>query len=476
MSHSARRCAFITCVLSLAPIIIACAQETGSVSLENIWRAIWTESGKVLSAEAELAADKIQQRLAVNTYFPTLKAKSGRTQNVGLLEDEGSWFGDWSAEASIQQSIPGGGTLSISGDDALSDIEFYDACRRLQYPSFSIGFSQSLFPFWLDKGSRDPVIEGPTLRVKEGYVALHKTRRDLALKAAESYIALRRNERQIQYLEQSAARAGEKLKSQKEQQAHGAVSIRETWDVENELWNIKKQLLEAKASAAEQRQEFSQLIGVEIDDVLSPPLPQLPLSSTQGGKSIEAEELLVALQEERSSFVAQRQKGAPILEVNFKRAFLEKPVGWDDTYDTEYSLSMKDYWSLYLGVTFPTSFFSDRQIIKELEGAYDRKYDSLLMEQSRAIASRRELYKVHESGLGDQRIGALDELSRVEKVNSDAETMIKDGQISELEAWQTRLEVLRARADVEDLNDQLWLTSLYIASLNGWTGEERTDE
>jgi Outer membrane protein len=471
MSRSLWRRVLLGSVVATLFIAPAGSQESDISSLQSLWRALWSSSGKVASDEAQISADSAQGRLARNSYYPTLKASSGRTQTASVLEDEGSWFGDWSAEASVVEAIPGGAVLSVSGADTVSDIDFYDARRHLQYPSISADFSQSLSPFWLEKGGRDPILEGPRLKISESELGLRKTRRDLALETAKNYISLRSAEREVSYLEQGAVCAEEELKSKKEQQANGTLSIRDGWAGENALWSIKKQLLEARATAAELRQALFQSTGLRIGDVASLALPSLPVVSRQG-TALEAELLSVALQQERCALVAQRQKAAPTVELGFKRAFVERPTGWDTAYDASYSLTMKNYWSASLSLSFPSSFFSDVAIESDLERAYERKHKSLLNEQSREIASRRELYVIHEAGLDEQRSGAQAELSRLESSVSDAEALKKKGQISELDLWRNRLDAVRARGDVENIEDQLWLTRLYLASLDGWAGEE----
>ncbi len=453
------------CKATVALLIFYCTAMfcSAQTTMNEIWLAVWNKSPEIRTSGQQLEASKLQEKLAHSAYIPTVSLGGSGKQAVLAPTEDGEWNGDWAATLSMQQASVGGTSWSLDLGCNVSDLAFLAGSSKLIYPSVAVNVQQRLYPFWKYSGRFDTALESAKLISRQSGVTLAKTRRDLAIQAAEVFISLRRLEREKAYLEISIETLKKELEAKMKLQLDGALTITEVWKSENFVWRERQKFLQALSAADEYREKLFILSGKTVKDSIGSNLPVMAeLGVSKLSPEEEDLELRAAL--ERQNLLAQMQEASPLLDLRITRNLVYRQDGWTQSQEDLFPSRPNDTWNFQVNLVFPTSFFGSMQLRKKLAESNMVEFANQAADQRTRIGSQKRLLELRLEGLLTQSDNLKTEKWRTDRMVADAEEMKKQGSISELQFLQIKLTYQQIAADMENIQDQIWLLQLYLAA------------
>jgi outer membrane protein TolC len=370
--------------------------------------------------------------------------------------------------------LPSGSLLELSASyglsrDMLTDMLPQEEWGFAQDLQGKIGLGQSLNPWWLHTG-RNPYTAGATLRenlAKNSYNAAIKS---TLLSCAQSYIALRKAERNRDMLVERIALYDDMMAAYQQMRENGGISWREFQDIRKDKWEDEEALFSLEQNMNTLRGDIFEATGIQTGTTRHEPL--IPFDSPLWSASFldapleelrRLEETNIQIQQEslRIERLISRQSNAPLIKVEFGSSFKLPVKETDDLGDAwnedNFTDNILNNWMLTISLDL-SSLVSP--LNRKNEAAYRLSQNSL----ENLLKNIRE-NKEKERARIESIIRQLeDHIARLKAIIEDEERNVQDdellfeqGALTELERRQSLLEYKSKYTLLENFSDDLWL-------------------
>jgi hypothetical protein len=373
--------------------------------------------------------------------------------------------------------LPTGSLLELSASYGLSRELLPDMLPQEQWGfaqdlQGKIGFGQSLNPWWLHTG-RSPYAESSALKeslAKNSYNSALKT---ALFSCVESYIALRKAERNRDVLVERIVLYDDMLIAYRQMRDNGRISWQEFQDVRRDKWEDEESFFTLEQNIHTLKGEIFTVTGAQIGSIKDEPL--IPVESPLWPASFLAahmedlrrlEETSIQFEQEnlRVERLINRQSNAPLLKVELGSS-VKFPVketedlgdAWNEDNFTD---NILNNWALTISLDL-SSLFSP--LNKKNEAAY-RLSRNILDNLLKNVREDKEREKIRTMTIVRQ----LEEhIARLRGIIEDEERNIQDdkllfeqGALTELEYRQSLLEYKSKCTLLENFTDELWMYEL----------------
>ena len=150
---------FLLSVLLMKHLYAQTIVELTNIALEN--------NSEIISAQKTYESMMLSSKTMDGAFSPQVSFSSSTK-----FPDEFSWntSPDYlSSSVSYIQPLPGGTTISISGETSIKKECINNEYYLSQNPNVSISLQQSLLPFWGQGKLKDPIIENKDLQKQYYY-------------------------------------------------------------------------------------------------------------------------------------------------------------------------------------------------------------------------------------------------------------------------------------------------------------------
>jgi hypothetical protein len=466
---------------SLLPLVLllcspALPAEELSGALENILSSLARGSG-VIEAQKNYENALIEGKYRyVQWWSPSLSLS-----NDLVYPYEHDEFDDHAASTTsslvFSAPLPTGSLLELTASyglsrDMLTDMLPAEKWGFAQDLQGKIGVGQSLNPWWLHTGS-NPYTAGAALKTSLAKNSYNAAIKAALLSYAQSYIALRKAERNRDMLAERISLYDDMMAAYRQMRDNGGITWREFQNIRKDKWEDEETLFSLEQNINTLWGELFQATGIQIGTVKGEQL--IPIDSPLWPGSFLAaqmedirrlEETNIQFQKEslRVERLISRQSNAPLIKIEFGSSFKlpAKETGslgdaWNEDNFTD---NILNNWALTVSVDL-SSLLSP--LNKKNETAYRlsrNTLDSLLKD----IREDKEREKIRTALIIEQ---LKDHIVRLGLIIQDEEGNIQDdkaqfdqGALTELEYRQSILEYKSKYTLLENFTDKLWLHQL----------------
>lgn len=402
------------------------------IFLDDLWRLSLDYDDTALAADyfLQLAVIQNQGRHGI---------ASSSVQLGGSARIDDPWL-----SLSGGVTLPGGASVNTSLFTDFSDEEAADAL------TVTVGFSQGLYPFWLQGAKQDPALASYGLAVKSREFQRAVRYRDLVMGLTHQIIQWRHYGRTILYLEQSVELGRLEVSSLAELNRLGQIPTTQFWEREQSLWDEELLLISSREQYLDYQFQIRESTGFENLEEFRIVLPERERflrfkSEYIGGAPPELGVLDIRRREWVNRVIQRKQSNAPSLGVNFSLPVAINP-----------DVQISEYWSLDLTLNLTSLLSPENRRQKRVEV---RDRERLIQEEGHLLRERedrRVLLVSNIERLTAQTARIREYLDHARKLLEYAKRQHEMGEISLLEYRKAELNVLQKNNALEDAEDQLW--------------------
>lgn len=212
--------------------------ELSKITLEN--------NSDILSAQNLYESVILSSKTINGAYSPQLSFSSSAT-----LSDEFSWNRNLhylSSSISYVQPLLGGSTISITGETIIKRENISTEFYLSQSSNISISLQQSLLPFWIQGGLKDPTIENVFQQKQYYYNQLLDTRKNILINLAQNYIYALIYQNQFLMLQNSIILINEQIDALKQLKKNGTSSPSKITELLNSKYTLQKDLISIQSN------------------------------------------------------------------------------------------------------------------------------------------------------------------------------------------------------------------------------------
>ena len=453
---------FLLSVLLMKKLYAQTIVELTNIALENnteIISAYKTYESMMLSSKTMDGAFSPQVSFSSSTKFP----------------GEFSWntSPDYlSSSVSYIQPLPGGTTISISGETSIKKECINNEYYLSQNPNVSISLQQSLLPFWGQGKLKDPIIENKDLQKQYYYNQLLNTKKNILINLAQNFIYSLIYQKQIQISQNSLILINEQIEAVKQLKSTGASSQSKITELLNNKWSSQQDLVNIKANFESSIQSLKTLCNCNLNNISINQLDNIIISTDDfinliqeaTGNSLDFVEENYQLKLKMLSInrCLEKQNSAPIVSISIQPSWnleLQKENEWLDAWK---NLNSPSNWSATVGINLSPLISAT---VKQDKKQYKFNYDSLV--NSFIAYEKQKEFILHQyQNLYEQYQKQLVEITNLYNESlielTDMEKQYTTGAISKIDYDSIKFRVENCNLNMEINELYVWLYDFLI--------------
>lgn len=331
-------------VLLVLSVLSWCYAET---KIEQLWQLSINNSIDVKKAKDSYEISEIAYKGLDGIYSPSVSISAGSViphdYNWGNVADQ------FSSNITYTQPIPGGTSLSFSGNYTFNSVELNGERYVQQSPNFSVGIQQSLCPFWIQGTWKDPNHYINKKNKDYSSDQLIYAKKEIIQNVTQLYINFLVCKCKSQMYSNTIDLLQEKIKSYRVLQGNGKIDYSKINELENSKWSYQQDYISLYSNLEQYKQNINVLCGTDfsfdLDDLLPDEYLEYILELLDNTIDPMAQSYLDKIEMQNSQTILYRQSYAPTLSLSVSPSWKSNMTELDKRNESWTEKEKPDAWT-----------------------------------------------------------------------------------------------------------------------------------
>lgn len=370
-------------------LIIASIEVYSFPTIEDLWNIALENNLDIITSENKLRSAEISAKTLDAFYSPSVSLSNQNTTNEGKSITDIPLNTD--TYIKITQPIPGGTSLSVTGDYSFNTAEYESDTYISQSLKLSFSLTQSLFPFWLQGTVKDPVKLNGTLQRDYYFYSKEYTKKKVFQEIIQNYAYALIYKNKMMSYSNTIDLVKKQIDALRQLQKTGGTNIAKITELENNKWTYEQDLISCKISYESYLQTIKKLCGNDIefnDDIYELiNVKEMDELSSLFSDPLN-EQYILQIEMLKNENILNKQNNAPTLNISIVPQWnleTQKKEEWKDAWD----LKGPSNWTTALSLDFSPLISSS---IKNTSKQNDIEIDNILVSYE-AYKNQKEFVK-----------------------------------------------------------------------------------